>query len=198
MPKPTCSFEGCNRPNKAKTLCDPHYSQLKRGRPLTPIWIQDAPLKDRVARHSTHGGPIVPGRPEMGRCWQWFGCKRDSVSGTQYGMVRYRGKTMGAHRLSWMAYKGDIPNGMEIDHICHNSLCVNPDHLRLATRKQNVEHLRGAKSNNKSTGIRNVYPNRNRWQVLVAGKYFGNFATIEEASEVAAKARAELFDFPDF
>lgn len=198
MSKPTCAFEGCNRPNHAKSLCGAHYGQLRRGKPLAPIWIKDLPIKERVTKHSTKEGPMVPGRPEMGRCWQWLSCKRESVSGTHYGHVGYKGKVIGAHRLSWMAYRGPIPEGMEIDHICHNSLCVNPDHLRLATRKQNVEHLRGAKSNNKSSGIRNVYPNRNRWQVVVGRKYIGNFATIEEATEVAARTRAEMFDFPDF
>lgn len=45
-----------------------------------------------------------------------------------------------SHRLSWFLKYGDIPPGMLVDHKCHNTLCVNPSHLRLVTPKQNSEN----------------------------------------------------------
>lgn len=62
-------------------------------------------------------------------CWLWMG----AVQSRGYG--NYRGKL--AHRVSYQKYKGEIPKGMTIDHICRDRLCVNPEHLRVMTQKDN-------------------------------------------------------------
>lgn len=46
-----------------------------------------------------------------------------------------------AHRASYEAFVGPIPEGMTIDHVCNVRDCVNPDHLRIATQQENI--LRG-------------------------------------------------------
>lgn len=46
------------------------------------------------------------------------------------------------HRLSYEAFKGPVPDGAVIDHVCRNTLCYNPDHLEAVSQKENV--LRGA------------------------------------------------------
>lgn len=46
-----------------------------------------------------------------------------------------------AHRFSYIIHKGEIPPKLVIDHLCRNTLCVNPDHLEAVTHKENL--LRG-------------------------------------------------------
>ena len=67
--------------------------------------------------------------------WQgtWMG-KRN----LRYGQIKVKGKSMGAHRYSWMLSHGIIPIGLHVLHHCDNSLCVNPDHLWLGTNLDNI------------------------------------------------------------
>jgi hypothetical protein len=82
-------------------------------------------------------------------CWEWHGAirfrKRSSggygifsVSNeaTYYGRKRQKGKY--AHRLSYEHYKGPIPEGLQVRHLCRNSVCVNPDHLDVGTNRDNA------------------------------------------------------------
>jgi hypothetical protein len=43
-----------------------------------------------------------------------------------------------AHRFSYKLYKGRIPAGYVVDHLCQNKLCVNPDHLEAVTSEVNI------------------------------------------------------------
>ena len=54
-----------------------------------------------------------------------------------YGMFSYDGKSMPAHRFSYLLHKGDIAENMVVHQTCENSGCVNPDHLELQTKSQN-------------------------------------------------------------
>jgi hypothetical protein len=67
-------------------------------------------------------------------CWNWKGAMRAG-----YGCVKVKGKIISAHRYFYSMFKGDIPDSMLILHNCDNKLCVNPDHLRLGTYKENFE-----------------------------------------------------------
>jgi hypothetical protein len=74
--------------------------------------------------------------PEAG-CWLWTG----AISQHGYGRFYFRGKAEAAHRASYILYRSEIPEGLEIDHLCRTRNCVNPDHLEPVTPK--VNRLRG-------------------------------------------------------
>lgn len=128
-------------------------------------------------------------------CWIWTaGC---FPSG--YGSFRFNGVMTGAHRVSYEFVHGPIREGMEIDHKCHNRKCVRPDHLRLVTKKQNMENHRGPMRSNTS-GVRGVswYKPTNRWVVHVSHKTIGYFLTIQEAEAAAVQARNEMHTHNDW
>jgi len=64
-------------------------------------------------------------------CWIWTG----TVQANGYG--RYGLKY--AHRLAYELYVGEIPEDLHIDHLCRNTLCVNPEHMEPTTRSINLK-----------------------------------------------------------
>jgi len=67
-------------------------------------------------------------------CWEWMA----GFAGNGYGSFYLNGKRVKAHRFAYEVLVGIIPDGLEIDHLCRNSKCVNPDHLELVTHSENV------------------------------------------------------------
>ena len=72
-------------------------------------------------------------------CWLWTASTIKSRGGSKYGVFTFGspGQTGLAHRFSHEHFKGFIPKGLEIDHLCRNTLCVNPDHLEAVTHSEN-------------------------------------------------------------
>lgn len=70
-------------------------------------------------------------------CWEWIGTK--IVAG--YGIIIINCKHIRTHRFIYEYYYGEINLNLEIDHLCRNKICSNPNHLEQVTHKENS--LRG-------------------------------------------------------
>lgn len=76
------------------------------------------------------------------KCWLWSAHvqERHEGEGIGYGSVwdsEARGMTS-AHRYVYTRLVGPIPEGLVLDHLCENTECVRPKHLRPATQKANI------------------------------------------------------------
>lgn len=127
MTKVSCKI--CGAGHYARGWCKSHYGRwLRHG---APTYMPQRPNPEerfwsKVAKTET--------------CWLWRGPARNG-----YGLfawrVEKRTQTTGAHRYAYQLERGEIPDGLVIDHLCRVPLCVNPAHLEPVTRGENV--LRG-------------------------------------------------------
>lgn len=90
---------------------------------MCKVW---APVDERVLAN------ISP-EPNSG-CWLWSGY----TTASGYGQIRGGGTDTLAHRRVFEKYRGPVPVGMELDHLCRVRCCVNPDHLEVVTPKENT------------------------------------------------------------
>lgn len=134
------------------------------------IWLKDIPLTHEEAaamRKRQHAlyqkgygkwGKISKNISEMKKfieidsdgCWLWIGPMYDSG----YGRVPRAGATQSAHRVMYILTHGSVPDGLQLDHGCHDPRaclggwnckhrrCVNPDHMVPSTQKQNKHPTR--------------------------------------------------------
>ena len=66
-------------------------------------------------------------------CWEWGGARNGG-----YGSFWLNPVTVLAHKFAYEEQYGPVPDGLELDHLCRNRLCVRPTHLEAVTHRENV------------------------------------------------------------
>jgi hypothetical protein len=100
--------------------------------------------KDRKKAEDTGAARLWAAVDKLGPddCWEWKGARNSSG----YGVIHFRGKTQGAHRVAYELTQGKIPEGIELDHLCRNRVCCNPVHLEPINHNENMRRVRVAKA----------------------------------------------------
>lgn len=100
-----------------------------------------------VDRFMSHVSP----EPNSG-CWLWTASGGSGGYGS-FSIGRARANLM-AHRVSYEMFRGPIPEGLHIDHLCRVRCCVNPAHLEPVTPRENVNRGIGGAGKPKTYGMR--------------------------------------------
>ena len=109
-------------------------------------------------------------------CWNWIAGTRDKGYG-----VFYAGKTITAHRFSYLIHKGD-PKALFVCHRCDNPSCVNPDHLWLGTHQDNMDDMF---QKNRQRYI--AHPGSNNGRAILTEKDVLEIRTSTQSNETLAK-----------
>ena len=179
-----CSIEDCTNLSRARGWCANHYQRWRRyGEPDYPV----------EKRYNSPEEAFAARTEWQGACLVWTGGK-DSDG---YGRIQINYSSVTTHTYAWERENKDIPEGMIIDHRCHNRACVNTNHLRLVTRKQNSWN-RDRNSSTNASGHKNIFilPSGNyRVGIAKDGKlhYYGVYQDLEEALEVRDQELENMF-----
>ena len=76
-------------------------------------------------------------RGPIAECWTWKAGTFKTGYGSFFPGCRAAGSVL-AHRWAYEHFRGPIPSGLELDHLCRNRRCVNPAHLETVTRMENM------------------------------------------------------------
>lgn len=124
-----CSVDGCNSPIESLRLCGKHYQRFRAH------GTTDAQVRPSVEDRFWAKVEIL-----SSGCWIWLGATVLSKS-NRYGVFDALNEHL-AHRAAYRLFKGDIPKGLHIDHLCSVTLCVNFEHLEAVTVEENNRRSR--------------------------------------------------------
>lgn len=132
-----CSVHGCGNLTSYKLYCGKHYMRMKRkGDPNALTASRRMRGESLMALENVLAS-------DSQDCILW----QHSKDRKGYGRLYYQGRTCAAHRVICILRHGVPPKGTEAAHSCGNSSCVNPNHLRWATRAENHRDKRAHGTN---------------------------------------------------
>lgn len=103
-------------------------------------------------------------------CWLWCAARDD----LGYGYFWYNGRQQMAYRASYQMFRGAIPLGLVLDHVCRVPRCVNPWHLDAVTQKENLRRSPltvGSKNTAKTTcNAGHAFDEQNTYTHAATGK----------------------------
>lgn len=145
-----CSVEGCENRSSARGWCPKHYARwVRTGDPTMVVAPKPYAGKAFEELVDDSGGPDA--------CWPWAGYAN---KGDGYGRYRRPGEKNQtvAHRVAYEVAHGTLPEGLLVDHTCHDPQtcvggancphrkCCNPAHLAAVTHRQNTASSRKSSS----------------------------------------------------
>lgn len=132
-----CVEEGCSAKSYSRRRCQMHYSRFIRGTdPQKKPQIRGDDMARFWSYVDSSGGPEA--------CWPWH-----KLTPYGYGPVYFKGKSTLAHRMAYELFVAPIPDGLTVDHLCHDPdkcdldtkcphrRCCNPRHLEAVTQAVN-------------------------------------------------------------
>ena len=132
----TCQYEDCDKDHFAKSYCAGHYYQWSMGYTLKPLTRQRTSEGTWFER-ATYA--LYQSMINLDDCHVWTGTK-DRLG---YGRIWFEKESWLVHRLSYVIKMNnkDACGHESVHHICANSSCFNPDHLRLVTQSENMAEM---------------------------------------------------------
>jgi len=133
---------------------------------------------------------VIPPINQDKDCWIWTGCKSIRGYGTFNNTVV--GKIVRAHRFSYELFYGIIPNNLIICHDCDNPPCVNPNHLKTATPKINMEDCKNRNRNVKGSALWSAKLNEEDVEDIIFGALNQIYTSAKQVTSIYNISRTEL------
>ena len=128
--EPECSVDGCAKSAKAVGMCHAHYMRLRRWGSLR----EEIPVSRNHVNRASPIERLFARREIVDGHWLYTGASM----GRGYCQISVAGRKQMVHRVAYELFKGPIPDGCVVDHLCRITNCFNPDCLEAVTGGENV------------------------------------------------------------